>query len=61
MAPRFDFDDYDLDLCRMTREQHLLYRKWNYEAIYDITELDESWWSWNYFAVKGRSRMLENM
>ena len=40
MEPRFDFDDYGLRYCRVLYEQHLAKRKWNYEAIYNITELD---------------------
>ena len=55
MAPRFDFDDYDIQSCRRSHGQHLANRKWNYEAIYNITELDESWWGWKFYAVKGRS------
>ena len=55
MVPRFDFDDYNLQSCRRSHEEHLADRKWNYEAIYNITELDESWWGWKFFAVKGRS------
>ena len=54
MAPRFDFDDYNLQDCRVSHEKHLVNRKWNYEAIYNITELDESWWGWKFFAAKGR-------
>ena len=59
MAPRFDFGVFVALLlksyryCREdksmnTKQGYLENRKWNYEQLYNISVLDESWYLWNF-------------
>ena len=54
-APRFKFNEYVLPgMCMdkypetLSSEDFVELRKQNYELLYNITNLDESWWGWEF-------------
>ena len=54
-APRFKFNEYVLPgMCMdkypetLSSEDFVELRKQNYELLYNITDLDESWWGWEF-------------
>ena len=57
-APRFRFDDYILPgLClnehpeTLSINDFVKLRKQNYELLYNITDLEESWWGWEFLQL----------
>ena len=48
-APRFAFNDYVGKGCLSSRTQYVRNIFWHYEQLYNVTNLDESWWGWTFF------------
>jgi len=46
MAPRFDLNVYWKDTVCLSNGTTVGHRKWDYEKLYNITTLDDSWWGW---------------
>mmetsp|Transcript_29810 Transcript_29810/g.54118 ORF Transcript_29810/g.54118 Transcript_29810/m.54118 type:complete len:376 (+) Transcript_29810:106-1233(+) len=64
-APRFTFDEYVLSgMClsqypeTLSSRDFVRLRKQNYEMLYNITDLDEVWWGWEFLQ---RSILLAEM
>ncbi|KAL7540337.1 hypothetical protein ACHAXR_011541 [Thalassiosira sp. AJA248-18] len=62
-APRFRFDEYVLPgMCLSEHPETLSIndfvelRKQNYEMLYNITDLEESWWGWEFLQRSIASR-----
>lgn len=52
MAPRFEFDVYAHNTCRSSRKTAVANLKWDYEKLYNVSTIRESW-GWHFFNLEG--------